>query len=85
MSDRDDLSALWRKARRYGIVDMFGQDDGTYSCNITFATDKHTKAQATSGHKCTSPEEAVEKAIVNAQKFIGEISDMEGIAYHEAA
>lgn len=81
MEQRNDMSQLWRQARKYGLVTMHGMGDGTYSCNIKFKTPSHTNATASSGFRIKTPEEALEKATINAQKFIGEITDMEALPH----
>ncbi len=70
------LSKLWEEARQYGLIDLFTADNGTYSCSITFNSIKHTELRSRSGHNHKTHEQAVQAAINNAQKIVGEINEI---------
>jgi len=73
---REELSELFRLARRYGLVYIYTSKDGTYSCTIKFNTIDHTELDAKSGFNHNTPEAAVEAAIKTAQKIVESISNM---------
>lgn len=67
------MKELWDKAREYGRVQLFTMDDGTHSCRIEFHTLNNIVLEAKSGFNNKTPEEALEKAIINAKLIVGEL------------
>lgn len=69
------LSELFREARKYGTVNIFTSDDGTYSCTIKFNTVKHISLEAKSGWGYKEVEIAITKAIENAKVVVRETTN----------
>lgn len=70
------LDDLYAEARQYGTIDIFGSSDGTYSANITFATNEHTKLEAKSGHGHKTPNIALQFAIDAARSIVTSLKEL---------
>lgn len=70
------LDELFVEARRYGLINIYGADDGTYSANITFSTIKNTKLEAKSGYRHTTPNIALQFAIDAARSIVSSIKEL---------
>jgi hypothetical protein len=58
----DNLGEFFAEARRYGLVDLFTLDGGTYSCRILVALeDREIKAKSGFGHM--TPNSAIKAAM----------------------
>ena len=68
-----NLGELFHAARRFGRVGIYTSENGTYWCNIYFATERHTTLEARSDSKLT-PELAVEEALARAQSIVDSIN-----------
>lgn len=71
-----DLGELFRTAREYGRVRIMTMDDGAYHACIVFDSIEHTKLEANSGFRHSSPEEAMQHAIVAARKIVDSIQKL---------
>lgn len=67
------LDDLFAEARGYGIIDIFGSDDGTYSAVITFNTIAHVELKARSGHRHATPNIALHFAIDAARSIVNSV------------
>lgn len=63
------LDDLFKTARDYGRVNIFTQEDGTYSAYIKFNTSKNVELEARSGFGHSSPQGALLQAIEAAEKI----------------
>lgn len=77
------MRELWDLARQYGSVDLFTNEQGKYSCVITFHTIEHTELKARSGYGFEDPEECLKAAIKAAQKIVNTMSQKPPIATAE--
>ena len=68
-----NLSELWVIARRYGVVQLSTNSDGTYHACITFSTAKHTELKVRSDWNHLHPEAALEKAIQGAKEIVDDV------------
>lgn len=69
-----NLSDMWRDARRYGRVNLYTNDDGTYYACIKFDSIAHTQLEARSDFKQVTPENALKMAIASAQAIVESVS-----------
>ena len=70
------LDELWAEARRYGIITIFGSDDGTYSAKIVFATVTNTTLEAHSGFRHATPNIALQFAIDAARSIVSSVKEL---------
>jgi len=73
------LDDLFAEARRYGLIDIFGSADGTYSANITFSTVTNTKLEARSGHGHPTPNMALQFAIDAARSIVTSVKELANV------
>lgn len=70
------LDELFADARRYGIITIFGSDDGTYSAKIAFSTIEHTTLEAKSGYNHATPNLALQFAIDAARAIVSSVKEL---------
>ena len=71
-----NLGQLFTMARWYGRVRIMTMESGTYHATIEFNSVAHTKLEASSDFKATTPEDALRQAITAAQAIVDSITGM---------
>lgn len=70
------LCDLFKEARSYGRVNLFTNDNGTYSCTIRFNSIVHSELKALSKFDHQTPEEAILAALTVAKEIVKSLSNL---------